>query len=83
MSDLQPIPSTHTYSEIRWTIPGWVGRMQQKEPETYADIENAPISCGTEQAEIRNKCDHFIHIVPANIRERDEVFYCPKCGEKL
>ena len=35
--DLQPIPSTHTYSEIRWTIPGWVGRMQQKEPETYAE----------------------------------------------
>ena len=30
-----------------------------------------------------NECDHFIHIVPANIRERDEVFYCPKCGDKL
>jgi hypothetical protein len=33
------IPSTHTYSEIRWTIPGWLGRIQKRHIDTKTGIE--------------------------------------------
>ena len=29
------------------------------------------------------ECNSFVHVVPENVRKLDEVYYCPKCGEKL
>ena len=30
-----------------------------------------------------SECNSFVHVVPENVRKLDEVYYCPKCGEKL
>ena len=61
-------------------------------------IENHLISCDTEQAEIRNKCDHLLgtvhdYWVEVSDTKDDKSWltndffvgftYCPKCGEKL
>lgn len=69
-----------TYAEYLWR-------------ERTEELNPSDLETKVEQSDIRasdspdvlptNECDHFIHIVPTNIRERDEVFYCPKCGEKL
>ena len=82
--DTEPIPSTHIYSEIRWIIPGWVGRMQQKEPETYAEYlwreRTEELNPSDLETEVCNVHQDFADALAMN---HFALSFCPKCGEKL
>jgi hypothetical protein len=52
-------------------------------PVNECDLD---VSCDTEQAEIRNECDHLVYMSegrPARMHARLRLTFCPKCGEKL
>ena len=47
------------------------------------DFENHLISCDTEQAEIRNECDHFWVSKAGSGYRENPVEVCIKCGMEL